>query len=96
MMNQTIVTCFLVEINDKINQNAVSNEELKVTQCLQKQKYLRRYKGFVLLFWSWPILDGGWHDWKFWKFEPLSTYECETPPTHAINVQPEIKDGCNL
>ena len=87
---------FLVEINDKINQNAVSNEELKVTQCLQKQKYLRRYKGFVLLFWSWPFLDGGWHDWKFWKFEPLSTYECETPPTHAINVQPEIKDGCNL
>ena len=52
MMNQTIVTCFLVEINDKINQNAVSNEELKVTQCLEKQKYLRRYKGFVLLFWS--------------------------------------------
>ena len=38
IMNQTIVTCFLVEINDKINQNAVSNEALKVTQCLEKTK----------------------------------------------------------
>jgi len=37
--NKTIATCFLVVINDDINQNAemsISNDELKVSVCKNK------------------------------------------------------------
>ena len=37
--NKTIATCFLVVINDEINQNAemsISNDELKVSVCKNK------------------------------------------------------------
>ena len=47
MMNQTIVTCFLLVVNDEfnheINQNAEHNEYIKwwvEGQCLQKWKYI--------------------------------------------------------